>query len=442
MPLRNLYVILTIAVLSLFCYSAVERTRYALPVGNAISLINRYYVDPVDERDLLEGAMQGVVGRLDPYTQYINPESYALFQDALQQQFGGIGIVVDQPEEDGYVRVVTPLLDTPAFRAGLLPNDRIIQVDDSDTTGMKLPEVSEMLRGIEGTSVEIKVRRGQQEPLTFEIERAMIPLESVVGDHRNDDNRWVFKLREHPDIAYIRISTFGEQTVAETTDALKALNNDFDSLIIDLRQNQGGLLSAAVDISDMFLNDGKIVTTRGRGGKEDQKFEARSGTLVSDDKPVVIMVDGDSASASEIVAACLKDHERAVIAGERSFGKGTVQQVLPLESGRSALKLTTARYYRPSGANIHRAEDFTDEDDWGVRPTEGLKVPVDDDQRRILLGRLGRATYPVLPKSPSDAATDDDSEEKPSNAIEVDPQLMRAVEHLLNPVATAEKTAA
>ncbi|QDV56745.1 S41 family peptidase [Rosistilla oblonga] len=477
MPVRNTYVIVAVMIVSIACYLKADRMKHAGPVGDAISMIDRYYVDPVDHRALVDGAMQGVVSQLDPYSQFIDPSSYGHFQDALQQRFAGIGIIVEQPDKEDRVRVVTPLFATPAFKAGLRPGDRIMEVDGTTTEGLEIGKVSDLLRGPEGTVVSILVQRGD-ETLEVEVQRAWIPLESVLGDYRDSENNWVFRLREEPRIAYIRVTTFAEQTVEEVTAALEQLDNDFDSLIIDLRQNQGGLLSAAVDIADMFLEDEVIVTTRGRGGKLEAEFSATSGVLVDDDKPLVIMIDGDSASASEIVAASLKDHRRATVIGERTFGKGTVQNVLPLESGRSALKLTTARYYRPNGENIHRLEGSTDEDAWGVRPSDGFEVKMSDDQRMAAMKRLQSAAYPIMPggtevpvvktateeeaeqpaeakadtpdaadtaESPDEAASAADTGKEPPadrHAIEQDPQLMRAVEFLKQTAAKSLKVAA
>lgn len=401
MPVRNSYVIVTVFILSLACYLKAERMKHAGPVVDAISMIDRYYVDPIDPRALMEGAMQGVVSQLDPYSQFIDPSSYEHFQDAMQQRFAGIGIIVEQPDKQDRVRVVTPLFATPAFKAGLRPGDRIMEVDGVSTEGLEIGKVSDLLRGPEGTEVTILVQRGEKS-LRIDVQRAWIPLESVLGDYRNAQNQWVYRLREHRRIGYIRVTTFAEQTVDEVTAALKQLDNDFDSLIIDLRQNQGGLLTAAVDIADMFLEDEVIVTTRGRGGELDSEFFATKGVLVASGKPLVILIDGDSASASEIVAACLKDHGRATVIGERSFGKGTVQNLLLLESGRSALKLTTARYYRPNGENIHRVEGSNDEDAWGVRPNDGFEVKLDDKQRAAAMRRLQSAAYPIMPTSDGD----------------------------------------
>ena len=228
------------------------------------------------------------------------------------------------------------------------------------------------------------------------VTRATIELESVVGDHRDSSNQWVFRLASEPGVAYIRLKSFGEKTVRELGDVLKSLDNDFDALVLDLRSNGGGLLYAARDVSDMFLPGGPIVSTRTRGGKIEDSYSAKPGTLVDPSKPVAILIDENSASASEIVAACLQDNHRAIIAGTRSYGKGTVQEIMPLEYGRSALRLTVARYFRPNNKNIHRLPDATVDDEWGVTPDDGFVIPMDQAALMKLGLRWREASFPML----------------------------------------------
>lgn len=437
MPPRNFYAILLAMLLAEACYVKAQLTRDAAPLGDAISYIDRYYVEEVDKRKLLEAALAGLQDELDPYSQYIPPVAYEQFQDSIQQEFAGIGALVEQPEEEDVARIITPLAGSPALAAGLLPGDEIIAVGAVDTRDKKLPEVVELLRGPIGSVVRIRVRRhvGEgQDPVErlIEVTRGNIVMESVVGDRRDAENRWIYYLEERPEIAYIRLTSFGERTSDEFRRALKRLDNRFEGLIIDLRGNAGGLLTSSVEVCDMFLDRGRIVSTRGRGvlrseasdGSEfeDAAWDASAGTLVDDDKPVAVLVDGNSASAAEIVAACLQDHDRATIVGERSFGKGSVQNVFPLESGRSALKLTTARYYGPSGRNIHRGPDDTEEDTWGVQPDPGFAVPLDEEARKRVMRRLETAAYPRF----DEAAQTPEAESGP--LAEVDPQLWRAIE--------------
>jgi carboxyl-terminal processing protease len=325
---------------------------------------------------------------------------------------------------------------------------------------MDLHDVSTRLKGQVGTTVKLTIRRDDRR-VEMSVRRGCIELESVIGDYRDAENRWVYRLLDDPSIAYVRLTSFGEKTVDELEQVLAKLNNDFSALVLDLRGNGGGLLHAAVDVSNMFLNSGKIVSTRTRGGKIEDRFNAEPGTLVDTDRPLAILLDGNSASASEIVAACLQDNDRAVVVGTRSYGKGTVQNILPLQYGRSALRLTVARYYRPNGLNIHRAKDATEEDQWGVRPDDGLEVELDEASLEKLAKRWREASYPSLsrmgesleqssteashdarqtdpiaadppaadPAAAGQTDTSDATDAAPSGLL-IDPQLRRAVEYL------------
>ncbi len=459
---KNLAIIVVVAVLSTFCHVKARQTRSALFVADAMALIDDYYVDPVDSMDLLTAAMKGMTDMLDEHSTYIPGKAYETFQDSINQEFAGIGILVEQPEKDEPVRVITPLVGSPALAAGLMPGDEIVRVDDEDVSAMDIEAVSARLKGPIATTVRIVVNRDGEE-IAIEIKRATIALESVIGDHRDESNKWVYRLQDEPTIAYIRLTSFGEKTVEELRDVLTRLDNDFQGLALDLRGNGGGLLYSAVEICDMFLDSGKIVSTRTRGGNISEAFSAESGTLVASSKPLAVLIDGDSASASEIVAACLQDNGRAVVVGVRSYGKGTVQEILPLQFGHSALRLTIARYYRPSDKNIHRLEGATEDDDWGVKPDSGFEVSLDEATLDKLVRRWREASYPLLAGIEKDApkpvaeepvgdATDAEhpptvdvdpspetakaSAELPSGLL-IDPQLRRAVEYLRQAVKAA-----
>ncbi len=366
-------------------------------VGEAIEMIDRYYVEPVDRRELLTSAMAGMTSTLDQHSEYIPPVSYQAFQDTIQQEFAGIGIYVDQPVEGEPVRVITPLVGSPALRAGLMPGDAILEVDGEYVGDMDIRSVSERLRGPIATTVQLLVERGE-EKLEVKVQRDTIQLESVIGDYRNGGNEWVYRLKQHPDIVYVRMTSFGDKTVSELRSVLSRLmpKSDVSGFVLDLRGNGGGLLTAAVDVCDMFLSSGRIVSTKTRGGVVEDEVSATAGTLVPPDMPVAILIDEHSASASEIVAAALQDHGRATIVGTRSYGKGTVQNILPLEYGRSALRLTVAKYYRPSDQNIHRGVDDTEEDVWGVSPDPGMDVKIAEDDIRQLARFWEEASYPSL----------------------------------------------
>jgi len=463
MPPRNFYLISIITLVSAICHVKAERTRDGALVGESIALLRQYYVDQVDRRSLIEAAMKGLTSELDPYTQFIPASAYDDFQDALQQEFAGIGILIERPENQPF-RVITPLVGSPALAAGLKPRDEIIQVDGTETTGDSIEQLSKRLRGPVGTSVRLLVRRaapptlptsgenatsgesvpaGEPQELEIAITRQTIQLDSVVGDDRDPNDAWVFHLREFPRIGYVRLTGFGERTTAELERALRKIPADAEGLILDMRGNSGGLLAAAVDVCDMLLETGRIVSTRGRGvldpaaaarAQDDQvTWEASPGSLVPEELPIFVLIDGDSASASEIVAACLQDHRRATIVGQRSFGKGSVQNIFALERGQSALKMTTSRYYRPSGGNIHREGDATEDQEWGVRPDAGFEVPIDQEGRRRFLRRWELSTYPSIATDAAEPA-DGDSADLPLE--EVDPQLWRAIEGLLGRAGT------
>ena len=314
---------------------------------------------------------------LDPYSGYIRPRDYQHLLEGLDQEFGGIGILVEPHRETRRLMVMTPLVDTPAFRMGIKAGDLILKVNDHDTLGMTLRQAVELMRGKPGTTVRLSVLHvGAKEPVELTIERAIIPIESALGDTRNPDGTWDYRLHANPRIMYVRLTTFGEKTAKELTKILKG--HKVDALILDLRDNSGGLLSAAVATCDMFLDQGNIVSTRGRSGRQNRSFEAEPDLLLDRRVPVAVLINNLTASASEIVAACLQDHGRAKIVGQRTYGKGTVQNMLELEGGKAALKLTTASYWRPSGKNIQRPRKGQPDGDWGVRPDPGFEVVLTD----------------------------------------------------------------
>jgi carboxyl-terminal processing protease len=447
---------------SVGCYAKAAHNRYLAILTEAMALVEDYYVEPTDSRVLFEGAMSGMIESLgDQHSVYIPPRAFTEFQEGLDQEFGGVGIVVEVDPKTKLLTVMSPLVNTPAYEAGIQAGDVILKINGKSTRDMELPQAVEIMRGLPGTEVALTIRRGEESPREYRVLRAKIPIESVLGDTRKPDGAWNFFLEGHPQIGYIRLTTFGDHTVGELKAALAQFQeHPVEALILDLRDNAGGYLSAAVSVSDMFLEGGRIVSTQGRMAASSEPYEAiPANDLFPKDKPIVILVNKHTASASEIVAACLQDHGRAAVAGVRSWGKGTVQNVIPMEGGASALKLTTAKYLRPSGENIHRANDAPETAQWGVSPDEGLAVPLADEtletlyrlrrQRDIVL-RPGQAAPPlatiVHPEESSESAAAADLEELPSEdeadsetppptPVQIekwsdDPQLQKAIEYL------------
>ena len=307
--------------------------------GEVYERVRREYVEEVSDKELIEAAIQGMLQSLDPHSSFMNSESFDDMQVQTKGEFGGLGIEVSM--EDGFVKVVSPIDDTPAYEAGVQAGDFIIEIDGVSVYGMTLGEAVDMMRGLVNTEITIKISRGEEEPFDIKIIRDRIKVQSV-------------KARREGNAAYLRITSFNEKTQSGLLKNMKKLKEEIGEnitgVILDLRNNPGGLLNQAVAVSDAFLDRGEIVSTRGRKQRGQQKFSATSGDI-SDGLPVVILINGGSASASEIVAGALQDHRRAIIMGTTSFGKGSVQTIIPVQRD-SAMRLTTARYYTPSGNSI------------------------------------------------------------------------------------------
>ncbi|MEK6261385.1 MAG: S41 family peptidase [Planctomycetota bacterium] len=350
--------------------------------------IDRNYVKPVDRRELMEAAMRGMVLKLDPYSSYIDTSDLKQFNESVEQEFGGIGIQVMVEERTRRLMVMIPIPGTPAYKAGLRAGDHIIEIDDKPTAdfveGREMQSAVKLMRGKPGDSVKLKIQhKDDAEPITLDVTRAIIKTPTVLGDHYDKDGNWSYFLEGEDKIGYLRLTSFGRNSTEEIHDSLEKLKKDgMKALILDLRFNPGGLLSAATAISDFFVESGVIVSTKGRNTDEQTYKAKKAGTFSG--FPMVVLVNRYSASASEIVSACLQDHKRAIVVGERTWGKGSVQNVIELEGGKSALKLTTASYHRPSGKNIHRFPKATEKDEWGVMPDEGFEVKFTDEEMRKL----------------------------------------------------------
>ncbi len=431
MSRRNLWMIFLVTVISLACYSRATRNPYGRWFAQAMDTIESQYIEPVDPEKLFEGAMRGMVDRLDDYSTFLPGSMKTYFDQALEQKYGGIGVGVSPPGSDKPLVVVSARMGGPAQRAGIRVGDRIVGIDDRDADGMSFDDALDMLRGKPGTAVTVRVQRqGHDAPLAFHMKRALIKVESVLGDQRREDGSWNFMLPGDDRIGYIRVQSFGDLTVDEFEAAIQELTDEHcRGLILDLRDNLGGLLDKAEEMCDLFLPAGAvIVTTRGRDARV-RKETIATGDGPYRDLPIVVLVNDQSASAAEIVAACLQDHDRAKVVGERTYGKGTVQNLIPVEAGKSSLKLTIATYWRPSEKNIHRMSSSKETDEWGVKPDPGGEVKLNDQQKRVMREARRRRDGEIVP---TDSADDPPTADGP---LESDPQLRKAVEILKQQLA-------
>ncbi len=368
------------------------------------------YVGNIDGAQLDRGAIDGMTKQLDPFSTFLPPKETPAFREETTGKFGGLGIIITL--ENGLVRVIAPLEETPAWRAGVLPGDLITLIDGDVYEFPTVYDAADSLKGEPGSTILLDLRRdGVAEAIRVEIERAIIEVRSVKGARMVEDG-----------IGYVRLTSFQDDSINQLWKSLQELRGvpadggaperELRGLILDLRSNPGGLLDAAVSLCDLFIEEGVIVETRGRDAEKDTRvFKALSANTLLPDTPLAILVDGYSASASEITAGALADHGRAILVGSRTFGKASVQTIFELEEGRSVLKLTTARYYTPSGRAIHREEGAGPEEEWGLLPS--IEAPVDPQQlRRIFrwqedfeIRRLSAAANGGVPKLPLGACS-------------------------------------
>jgi carboxyl-terminal processing protease len=336
--------------------------------------VERNYVKDVDRRELMQAAIEGMMSRLDPYSSYISPDEMARFSEAVDQEFSGIGITVHKDEPSDRLIVMSPLPGTPAFRAGVRAGDMIMEIDGKTTKGISIDKAIHLLKGKPGGAVKIGVRHtGESKVEQLSLVRDIIHVPTVLGDHYKPDGAWDFMLDKENKIGYVRLTHFSRHSAGELEKAInELLEQGMKGFVLDMRFDPGGLFSQATEIADMFIDGGTIVSTKGRNTPTRTWEAKKEGTFPN--FPMAVIINHFSASASEIVAACLQDHHRAVIVGERSWGKGSVQNVIELEGGASALKLTTASYHRPSGKNIHRFPGAKEADAWGVMPDPGYVV--------------------------------------------------------------------
>jgi carboxyl-terminal processing protease len=377
--------------------------------GTVLDRIRADYVEEVSDAELIKAAIDGMLSSLDPHSSYLDEEDRERLDVDTRGEFGGLGIEVTM--EGGYVKVVSPIDDTPAAKAGLKPNDLIIALDGKSVRGMALSDAVKLMRGKVGEKIKLTVRRGEDTPFEVEITRDVIKVSPV-------------RARAEGKVGYIRVSSFSRQTEPNLVKAVKQLRDeigtDIEGFILDLRNNPGGLLDQAISVSDAFLEKGEIVSTRGREKEKAQRYNAESGDI-TDGLPLVVLINGGSASASEIVAGALHDHNRAILIGERTFGKGSVQTIQRIP-GHGAIRLTIARYYTPSGISI-QAKGI--EPDINVPPAKIEAIDTSGRRREADLdGALDRSEETSVKPPPLTR------EEKEAQAAAQDYQLIRALDVL------------
>jgi carboxyl-terminal processing protease len=425
MPRANLTAILFTALISFVCYRAQDRNPYGRYFAEIMEHVERRYVEEVNPERLFASAVNGMLSDLDENSMYIGPAEADEFRQQLDQEFGGIGIHVERDKVTRELTVMSTIVDTPAYKAGILAGDKIVKIDGQVVTELDQPTLQ--IRGKVGEPVRLTIQRqGESEPIELPpIERAIIQVPSVLGDTRRPDGSWNYYVAGHPRIAYVRIANFGKHTREELERVMSEIyESGFDALVLDVRNNPGGYLDAAVQASDMFLEEGTIVTIRGRDSTQVREQRDATGPGTYSGFPMAVLVNRFSASASEIVAASLQDHGRAIVVGERSFGKGTVQNVIALGDGNRDLKLTTAYYFRPNNKKIHRRPDPTqpnghesEKEEWGVMPDEGYRIKLSDEELHQWIEWRNRRDVPSR-------------NGKPTNTESPDKQLDKAVEHL------------
>ena len=339
--------------------------------GEVLEKINKEYVDEINQSESMDSAINGLLQSLDPYSSYMSPEIFEEMQTETSGEFGGLGIEVSM--EAGVVKVITPIDDTPASKAGIKAGDYIVKINDIQVQGKSLSEAVDLMRGPVGSGIELTVRRrGAKKALTFNVVREVIEVQSVKSELLENN------------IGYLRLTSFNDNSSQQIKKQIKKLkkNKNLNSYILDLRNNPGGLLSQAIKISDFFLENGEIVSTKSRTKSENRKWFAKKGDIL-DGKTLLVLINYGSASASEIVAGALKDHKRAILVGENSYGKGSVQSIIPLKN-KGAIRLTVAKYYLPSGKSISQV---------GVRPD--IEVNEEGDDFRIKTDTDNQLNYAI-----------------------------------------------
>jgi carboxyl-terminal processing protease len=432
---KQIFVALTVAIslsIGAGAWAAEEKAKNAVDTyrllnlfGDVFERVRAGYVESVTDEQLIEAAITGMLSSLDPHSSFLNAKNFKNMQVQTRGKFGGLGIEVTM--ENGLVKVVSPIDDTPADRAGLKPNDYITHLDGKAVLGLTLSQAVELMRGKVGEDIKLTIRREGVPAFDATVTRAVIPLRTV-------------RSRVEGDIGYVRISSFSQPTFTGLSKEIKKirekLGSEMKGLVLDLRNNPGGLLDQAVKVSDAFLDKGEIVSTRARDKDAHQRFNARKGDLI-DGMPLVVMINGGSASASEIVAGALQDHRRAMILGTKSFGKGSVQTIIPL-ARQGAMRLTTARYFTPSGRSIQSVGIEPDVKVEFVR-AEAPATPERRTREADLRGALENKDGGAAPATPPHADAAKPSPKPQAQARPADSQLERALD-IIRGVSLFDKT--
>jgi len=438
MSQRNLLILVLAFAISYACYVRGGQNPYERYVSEGLATIEQNSLEAVPSDELFHGAMDGMVKVLeahgDSHSKFLDEKEAEPLRTEIHQQFGGIGVRIGFKGEPPQLMIMGPPdPDSPAAREDLQSGDRILSIDGQPTDGMTMENVLQRVRGRPGTPVELTVQAASDpERRTVRLVREVINIESVLGDRRDEDGRWQFLLEDAPEIAHIRIMNFGERTPQELERILRSvIAQGAKAAVLDLRDNPGGALESAVAICDLFLPANKLVVeTRGRNGQVKYRYETTTnGPFL--DLPLAVLVNQDSASAAEIVAACLQDHHRAVVGGQRSYGKGTVQQLVPMEAGKSLLKVTWASFWRPSDTKINRDADAKEDDPWGVVPDDGLEHHLSKEELEAY--RKSRDDRDRI--EPSQRGQETSSSSAGDSAKFVDEQLQLVVDALQNKIA-------
>jgi carboxyl-terminal processing protease len=370
--MKKIYILFTLIFLNLFTQNTFAQKKDALYekldlFGDILNTINKEYFKEINESDVIDGAINGMLQSLDPYSSYMSPKTFKNMNTETKGEFGGLGIEVTM--ESGLVKVISPIDETPADRAGIKSGDYIIKLDDKQVKGLTLEEAVNTMRGKVGAPITLTIRRLEtNDPIVVKIIRETIKTKSVISEIKEN-------------IGYVRLRSFNEKSGDELISHIKEINKnkpDVAGYILDLRNNPGGLLTQAIKVSDAFLDSGEIVSTKGRDPKDIKIYNAKKGDEING-KPLVVLINGGSASASEIVAGALKDNKRAIILGEKSFGKGSVQSVMPLSNG-GGLRLTVAKYYLPSGETIENIGVYPDIKVEQKKEDFKINDPINDNQ--------------------------------------------------------------